>query len=143
MPYFINPVKADECVSVTYEGEMTRDEMMLARHEANKLLLMKRWNRIVVNIVELRSIQMTLELICLASDLSSELLPSTRIALVVRPDQVRGAKLVERVARIEGMFFTHFLDPDKAVLWVKQSPGSQITECNGRRNHEPGSPWER
>ena len=123
MPYFINPVKEDQCVFVTYEGKMTRVEIMEARYEANKLLSVKRWNRIVVNIAGLRPTPMTLELIDLASDLSSELPPSTRIALVVRPDQVKGAKLVENVARIEGVFLAHFLDPDKAALWVKQSPG--------------------
>jgi hypothetical protein len=62
-------------------------------------------------------------LIDLASDLSSDLPPSTRIALVVRPDQLKDAKLVENVARIEGVLLTHFLDPDMAAFWVKQSPG--------------------
>jgi hypothetical protein len=66
---------------------------------------------------------MTLELINLASDLSSDLPPRTRIALVIRQDQVKDAKLVESVARIEGVFLAYFLDPDKAALWVKQSPG--------------------
>lgn len=124
MSYFINPVKEDQCVFVAYEGRMTLVEFMAARHEANELLSVKRWNRVVVNIVELRSAPMTLELIDLASDLSSDLPPSTRVALVVRPDQVKNAILVERVAQIEEVFLTFFLDPDKAALWVKQSPGT-------------------
>jgi len=119
MSYFINPVKEDQCVFVTYEGEMTLGDIMAARYEANELLSMKRWNRIVVNIAELRSIPMTLELIDLASDLSSDLLPSTRIALVVRPDQVKNAKLVERVAQIERVLLTYFFDAEKAATWVK------------------------
>jgi hypothetical protein len=122
MSYFINPVKADQCVFVTYEGELTRAEIMAARYEANELLSMKRWNRMVVNIAGLQSTPMTMELIDLASDLSSDLPPSTRIALVVRPDQAKDAKLVESVARIEGVFLTCFLDSDKAASWVKQSP---------------------
>jgi hypothetical protein len=65
---------------------------------------------------------MTMELIDLASDLSSDLPSSTRIALVVRPDQVKDARLVERVARIEGVLLNHFLEPDMAAHWVKQSP---------------------
>ncbi len=123
MPCFINPVKEDQCVFVTYQGEMTLGEIMAARYEANELLSMKRWNRIVVNIAGLRSTPTTLELIDLASDLSSDLPPSIRIALVVRPDQLKDAKLVENVARIEGVLLAHFLDPDMAALWVKQSPG--------------------
>ena len=92
MPCCINPVKEAQCVFVTYEGEMTRLEIMAARYEANGLLLRKRWNRIVVNIAKLRSTPMTMELIDLASDLSSDLPASTRIALVTRPDQAEDAK---------------------------------------------------
>ena len=120
MSYFIKPVKKDQCVFVTYQGEMTPGEIMAARYEANELLSMKRWNRIVVNIAGLQSTPKTLELINQASDLSSDLPPRTRIALVIRQDQVKDAKLVESVARIEGVFLAYFLDPDKAALWVKQ-----------------------
>ena len=132
MPCFINPVKEDQCVFVAYEGEMTRVELMAARYEANELLSVKRWNRMVVNVAELRFTPMTLELIDLASDLSSDLPPSTRIALVVRPDQVKDAKLIERVAHIEGVFLNFFLDPEKAALWVKQSPGTGTTRKANR-----------
>jgi len=117
---------------VTYEGKMTLVEFMEARNKADKLMSVKGWNRMVVNIAELRSMPMTLELIDLASDLSSDLPPSTRIALVVRPDQIKDAKLVERVAQIERVFLTCFLDPDEAALWVKQSPGRQIMERDRR-----------
>ena len=134
MSYFINPVKKDRCVFVTYEGETTRVELMAARYETNELLSVKRWNRMVVNIAELRFTPMILELIDLASDLSSDLPSSTRIALVVRSDQVKDAKLVERVAQIEGVLLAYFMNPDKAALWVKQSPGRQITGATGRRN---------
>jgi len=119
MSYFINPVKEDQCVFVSYEGEMTRVEIMAARYAANELLSMKRWNKIVVNIAGLRSTPMTLELIDLASDLSSDLPPGTRIALVVRSDQVERAKLVERVARIEDVLLTYFFDVEEATIWAK------------------------
>jgi hypothetical protein len=126
MSYFINPVKENQCVFVTYEGELTRAEIMAARYESNALLPVKRWNRIVVNIAELRSTPTTLELIDLASDLSSDLPRSTRIALVVRPDQVTHAKLAERVARIEGMLLTYFFDAEEATAWVK---GKNFDQC--------------
>lgn len=119
MSYFINPVKKDQCVFVTYEGKMTLVDFMAARYEANELLSVKRWNRMAVNISELRSTLTTMELIDLASGLSSDLPRSTRIALVVRSDQVTHAKLAERVARIEGMLLTHFFDAEEATAWVK------------------------
>jgi len=140
MPYLINPIEKDQCVFVIYEGNLTRVEIMAARYEANELLSARRWNRMVVNIAGLRSVPMTMELIDLASDLSSDLPPSTRIALVARPDQIKGVKLVESVARIEGVFLNHFLDPDMAAFWVKQSPGRQISGRHGKENREPGSP---
>ncbi len=119
MSYFINPVEEDQCVFVTYDGKMTVVEFMAARYEANELLSVRRWNRMVVNIAELRSTPMTLELIDLASDLSSDLPPGTRIALVVRSDQVKDAKLAERIARIEGVLMTYFFDAEEATTWVK------------------------
>lgn len=132
MSHFINPVKEDKCVFLTYEGEMTLVELMAARREANELLSVKRWNRMVMNIAALRFTPMTLELIDLACDLSSDLPPNTRIALVVRSDQVKDAKLVERVAQIERVFLAYFLDADKAALWVKESPGKGITRGRDR-----------
>jgi len=35
-------------------------------------------------------------------------------------------------AQADTVFLTYFLDPDKAVLWVKQSPGRQIMGRNGK-----------
>jgi hypothetical protein len=49
------------------------------------------------------------------------------VALVVRPEQERHARLVQEVARRGRVFLTYFLDPGKAALWVKQSPGRQIS----------------
>jgi hypothetical protein len=140
MSYLINLVKEDQCVLVTYAGEMTRVEIMAARYEATELLSMKRWHRMVVNIAELRFTAMTLEVIDLASDLSSDLPPGTRVALVVRPDQVKDAKLIENVAQIEGVLLASFLESDKAALWVKKSPDTgMIKRETGRKYHGPGS----
>ena len=58
---------------------------------------------------------------------------AARVALVVRPDQVRHARLIERVARNAGAFLTYFTDRQKAERWVRgptfprtylSSPGS-------------------
>ena len=34
MPYFINPVKEDQCLFLTYEGEMPPIEIAAVRYEA-------------------------------------------------------------------------------------------------------------
>ena len=58
---------------------------------------------------------------------------AARVALVVRPDEVRHARLIERVARNAGAFLTYFTDRQKAERWVRgpvfprtylSSPGS-------------------
>jgi hypothetical protein len=101
--------------------------MLSTRFAANKYLVVKHWNRIIVDIRNLQLMPTTMEVIALASDLSSDLPRSARIALVVRPDQVKDAKLVERIARIEAVFLANFLNPDEAALWVKQSTGNGPT----------------
>jgi hypothetical protein len=55
----------------------------------------------------------------LANGLSADLPPSARDALVVRPEQASHAKVVESVARDNGVFLTFFLDAEKAVACVK------------------------
>jgi hypothetical protein len=118
MSCFINPVEEDQCVFVTCEGEIAAIEIMAARYEAIGLVAKKRWNRMVVDITCLRRQLTTMELISLASDLSSDLPPSARVALVVRQDQFTTAKLIEGVARIEGVFLTYFSDAEQAIAWV-------------------------
>ena len=119
MSCFINPVEEDQCVFVTYEGELPPVEIMAARYEANGLVARKRWNKIVVDITCLRSQLTTMEWISLASDLSSDLPTSARVALIVRQDQLTTAKLIERVARNEGVFLTYFSDAEQATTWLK------------------------
>jgi hypothetical protein len=120
MPSCISPAGKDQCLFVSYQGEMTRIEIMMAQSIANETLSVKRWNRLVVNIARLQSTLTTLELIDLASNQSTDLPSNTRIALVVRPDQVVRAKLVESIARNKGMLLTSFFDAKEAATWVKE-----------------------
>lgn len=115
----INPVKEDQCVFVTYEGEMPPVEIMAARYEANGLLARKRWNKIVVNITDLKSRLTAPELFELAKGLSSDLPRSARVALVVHPEQTKHAKLMESVARNEGVLLNYFFAAEEATTWVK------------------------
>ena len=119
MSCFINPVKEDLCVYLTYEGDCSMIEIMSARYEANALLAEKRWNRIVVDITGLRSRFAAQELFEFAKGLSADLPESVRIALVARPDQAKQAKLIEGVARNDGLFLSFFLDVEVATTWAK------------------------
>ncbi len=120
MPCFINSVKQDECVFLTYEGEMPLVEIIAARYEAHSLLEKRHWNRIIVDISQLRSTLTDRALFELASGLSLDLPQSVRVALVTNPEQVGHAKFFENIARNDGVFMTLFSDEDQATAWVKK-----------------------
>jgi hypothetical protein len=119
MSCFINPVEEGLCVYLTYAGDCSMIEIMSARYEANALLAAKRWNRIVVDITGLLSKFAAQELFEFARDLSEDLPESVRVALVARPDQAKHAKLIENVARNDGLFLSFFLDVEEATIWAK------------------------
>ena len=119
MSCMANPVREDKCVFITYKGEAPVNEMISTRYVANRYLALKHWNRIVVDITEWRSRPTFLELSSLASNLSSELPSNTRVALVVRSNQVEQAKIIERVARNEGVSVAYFFEAREAKYWVQ------------------------
>jgi hypothetical protein len=121
MSYFINSVEEDQCVVLSYEGEMPPLEASAARCEATGVLDQRRWKRMVVNVTQLRSIPTRVQLFDLARSLSSKASPRMRVALVVRPEQAPQAKLVEKVARNDRVFLTYFVDPKQATAWVKRT----------------------
>ena len=133
MSYFINPIGEDQCVFLSYEGKMPAMELSAARYEADALLDQHRWHRLVVDVTQLESVPTALELFDFASALSSNTSGARRVALVVRPEQERHARLVQEVARRGRVFLTYFLDPNKAALWVKRSPVRQIMGRNGKK----------
>jgi hypothetical protein len=108
MAYFINPVKEDQCLFLTYEGNMPPIEIAAVRYEAIGLLAAKQWNRMVVDITELRSVPTTFELLNFGRSQTWELPPSTRVALVIRPEQVNQANRVQNVARSERVSLAYF-----------------------------------
>ena len=132
MSHFINPVEEDRCVFLSYGGEMPAVELSAARYEADTVLDQHRWQRLVVDVTQLQSVPTVPEIFDLASGLSSDITRTRRVALVVRPEQERHARLVQKVARHGRVFLTYFLNPDKAALWVKQSPNRQIMGRNGK-----------
>ena len=93
-------------------------EVVAVRYEATALMAAKRWNRMVVDFTELRSLT-ELELFVFARGLSSDLPQMARVALVVRQEQARYAKFVEKIVRNDGVFLTFFFDAEQATVWVK------------------------
>jgi hypothetical protein len=132
MSYCINPVGEDRCVFLSYEGAMPLAELSAAHHETDAVLQQRQWHRLVVDVTQLQSVPRISELIDFAGGLSSTVSRARRVALVVRPEQERLARLVQKVARRGRLFLTCFLDPNKATLWVKQSPHQQIMGGNGK-----------
>ncbi len=103
---------------------MPATETESARQEVNALLGTKRWNRIVVDVTQLRSVPTALELVEFSRRLSLDLPRSARIALVVQPDQAKHTKLIEIVARSGGAFMRFFIDAEKAQAWMRGDPAA-------------------
>lgn len=120
MSYFVNPVEEDKCVFLIHEGEMSALELSAARYEANGVVNHRNWNRLVVDITQLQSVPAPLELYAFAKGLASSVSHATRVALVIRPDQERHARIFEKATRKGRLFLTYFLGPEKALAWVKQ-----------------------
>ncbi len=128
MSCLVDPVQKDKCLLVTYKGSSPFQEMFSTRHASNEYLASKHWNRMVVDIRSLQPMPTTMEVIALASDLSSDLPRSARVALVINPEQAEYGKLVERVARIEGVNLHVFFEIADAKAWAKETAlDGQIT----------------
>lgn len=119
MSYFINPVEEEKCVFLTHEGEMSLVETALARQEARALLTARRWTRLLVDITVTRTVFRAGDVFELAAAISRDVPRSARIALLVRPDQVKHAKLIETVARRGGKCLAFFVNNEKAEAWVR------------------------
>ena len=75
----------------------------------------------MVDLTELRSVPTARQLFDFAKGFAGQMPPDARVALVVRPEQVRHANLIEKVARKDGVFLSYFVDPGKATLWMQRS----------------------
>lgn len=121
MAYFIEPIEEERCVSLSYEGEMPPRDIAAARYEAHGVLNARRWSRLMVDLTRLRSVPTPPQLFDFAKGFARQVPPDARVALIVRPEQVRDANLVEKVARKDGVFLSYFIDPGKAALWMQRS----------------------
>jgi hypothetical protein len=127
MPHFINPDESDCCIFLSFEGELSPVEIAATHCEVDGLLQTKSWKRLIVDVTQVRSDRTPWELFDAARSMARR--PRyARVGLVVRPEQVHSVRLIEKTARKDGVFLTYFVDPDKAVAWVKQVnfPGRRI-----------------
>ena len=121
MAYVIKPVEEERCVTLSYEGEIPPRDIAAARYQAHGVLQARRWNRMMVDLTQLRSVPTAPQLFDFAKGFAGQIPADGRVALVVRPEQVKGANLVEKVARKGGVFLSCFVDPGKAALWMQRS----------------------
>jgi len=140
MSYLINPVDEDQYVFLRYEGTMPPIEIVAVRYGATGLLSALHWDRLLMDITELRTIPPDLELFRLFSGLSPDLSPNARVALVIREEQAKQARLVQDIARKEGVFLACFSDVEQASTWMKgirPHERSQTRPANSMR--QPGN----
>ncbi len=116
MSYHI--ISTDNCVCLTCEGISSLDEMKAAWREVRNELAEKSLNRVLVNVTALRTSPKTAELFDLAKLFWRDFPRGGRIALVVRWDQSKLAKLLEMVVRTFGMWLTAFVSEEQAEAWV-------------------------
>ena len=144
MSHFINPVEDDKCVFLTYEGDTALLEAKAVQQEVKALLEARQWHRCLVDVTALRSVPQAGELFEFGRGLSTHTPRSTRLALIVRPDQVRYARFIEKVARNGGAFLTFFVEVKKAEAWLAEVPENRavagLAPNGGKEGRKPASP---
>jgi hypothetical protein len=128
MSYILIPDEKHGCVLVTCEGNVTLAEAATAWREVQSLTAGMRWKRVLVDATALRTKLDTEELFDLAKLLSRDFPQGGRMALVVRWDQSRIAKLLEMLVRSVGMYLTVFLSEEQAEAWMWEETRTQQQE---------------
>ncbi|MGO8764484.1 MAG: hypothetical protein ACLQSR_05025 [Limisphaerales bacterium] len=127
MSYYIT--STDHCVFLTCEGNYSLEGITTAWKEAREVLAEREWERVLVDFTALRTSPDTDELFDLAKLVWRGFPPRGRIALLIRWDQARPAKLLEMLVRSFGMYLTVFVSEEQAEAWVlENSPRKQPEE---------------
>jgi hypothetical protein len=111
-------ISTDSCVFLTCEGISSLDETTAAWREVRDELAEKSLNRVLVDVTALQTSPDTDELFDLAKLFWRNFPQGGRIALVVRWDQSRLAKLLEMLVRTLGMWLTVFVSEEQAEAWI-------------------------
>ena len=126
MSYYL--ISTDHCVFLTCEGLSSLDEMTAAWREVRDELAEKSLNRVLVDVTALRTSPTTAALFDLAKLLYHDGFPGfERIALVVRWDQSKLAKLLEMMVRTLGMWLTVFVSEEQAEAWILEGTQNEQT----------------
>lgn len=122
MACHLHPIETDQCVCLTFWRNATGAETESAFQSMNALLCTRQWNRAVVDITRWHSEPTALELFEFAEHLCFETPRGVCIAVLVRLEQARRARLVAHVARNRGVVLDCFADARNATVWMKSGP---------------------
>ena len=117
MSYIIT--SAENCVFLTCTGNFSLDEVTMAWREAEGLLIATGWQHVLVDVTPLQTGPDTEELFDWAKLLWRDFPRGGRIALVIRWDQSRFAKLLEILVRCVGTYLTVFVSEEWAEAWIR------------------------
>jgi len=118
MAHTIEFVKDDKYVGVTLTGEIAKDDLEIARNEANLALTTNNCNCILVDAIRSNLGLSVTELYQFEIEHRSRLPLGVRIALVVPPDQLEDLQFAENVAQNRGVNMNLFLDRVQALNWL-------------------------
>lgn len=121
MHYLVNPDEEANCLFLTCEGDLSLAETTTAWGEVQESLAETGWKRVLVDVTALQTSPDTEELFDLAKLIWRGFPPGGRIALVVRWEQSRSAKLLEMLVRGVGIYLTVFVGEEQADAWIRDN----------------------
>jgi hypothetical protein len=119
MAHFINPINEGQCLALTYTGELAPLEVVAARYAITEMLETKHWNRLMMDVTSLSATQTALVLFDLAGGAFAGVPHNTRIAIVVQPEEVRRARILETPPQEKGVAIAIFKDASNATRWLQ------------------------
>ncbi|HUA66858.1 MAG TPA: STAS/SEC14 domain-containing protein [Alphaproteobacteria bacterium] len=118
MSFTLSPNSTVQCVFLNCEGQMTPAEITTACRQTLASLAAIESKGVLADVTALQTIPETEQLFDLAKFIWSHFRQITRIAIVVRWDQSRVAKLLELLVRTVGVNLTVFVSRDHAMAWM-------------------------
>ena len=118
MAHAIEFVKDTKYVGVALTGEITKNDLEIARNEANLALTANNCNRILVDATRSNPRLSVLELFEFEKEHRLRFPLGVRIALVVPPDRLENLRFAENVAQNRGVNMNLFLDRAQALNWL-------------------------
>jgi hypothetical protein len=117
----MNPVPEPEAAVSSHDGCVILSETCSSQQGVAQLLASHRPTRLLLDATALPSLpKPSHHLFGFVESLARSLPRAARVALVVRPDQIGRARLIEKAARKAGAFLTYFIDRQKAERWVQR-----------------------